>query len=80
VKHLGYKIYNHIYKTGIELTELLTRKQKRKGKKVERKLANLTDSSIVVALSEYNILYLHTITNNKGCEFSEHEKLIIHYK
>ena len=35
-------IYNHIYKTGIELTELLTRehkrKQNRKGKKVEKHL------------------------------------------
>ena len=130
-------IYNHIYKTGIELTELLTRKhkrkQKRKGKKVkkhlisnrididlrpieadmrlefghfeadtivsckgsksallvivdrlsrrtkikklERKLADLTSSSIVVALSEYNITHLHTITYDNGCEFVEHEKV-----
>ena len=130
-------IYDHIYKTGIELTELLTRKhkrkQKRKGKKVEkhlipnrididyrpieadmrlefghfeadtivsckgsksallvvvdrlsrrtkikkpeRKLADLTSSSIVVALSEYNITHLHTITYDNGCEFVEHEKV-----
>lgn len=130
-------IYNHIYKTGIELTELLTRKhkrkQKQKGKKVEkhlipnrididyrpieadfrlefghfeadtivsckgsksallvvvdrlsrrtkikkleRKLADLTSSSIVVALSEYNITHLHTITYDNGSEFVEHEKV-----
>jgi len=130
-------IYNHIYKTGTELTELLTRKhkrkQKRKGKKVEkhlipnrvdidlrpieancrlefghfeadtivsckgsksallvivdilsrrtkikkleRKLADLTSSSIIVALSEYNITHLHTITYDNGSEFVEHEKV-----
>ena len=130
-------IYDHIYKTGTELTELLTRKhkrkQKRKGKKVEkhlipnrvdidlrpieadnrlefghfeadtivsckgsksallvvvdrlsrrtkikkleRKLADLTSSSIVVALSEYNITHLHTITYDNGSEFTEHEKV-----
>ena len=130
-------IYDHIYKTGIELTELLTRKHKRKQKqkgnkvekhlipnrididyrpieadmrlefghfeadtivsckgsksallvvvdrlsrrtkikKLERKLADLTSSSIVVALSEYNITHLHTITYDNGCEFVEHEKV-----
>lgn len=130
-------IYDHIYKTGTELTELLTRKhkkkQKRKGKKVEkhlipnrvdidlrpieadmrlefghfeadtivsckgsksallvvvdrlsrrtkikkleRKLADLTSSSIVVALSEYNITHLHTITYDNGSEFVGHEKV-----
>ena len=72
-------IYDHIYKTGTELTVLLTRKhkrkQKRKSKKLERKLADLTSSSIVVALSEYNITHLHTITYDNGSEFVEHEKV-----
>ena len=44
-------------------------------KKLERKLADLTSSSIVVALSEYNITHLHTITYDNGSEFAEHEKV-----
>lgn len=42
-------------------------------KKLERKTASLTSSSIVFALSEYNILHIHSITYDNGCEFAGHE-------
>ena len=42
-------------------------------KKLERKTASLTSSSIVIALSEYNILHVHSITYDNGCEFARHE-------
>ena len=42
-------------------------------KKLERKTASLTSSSIVVALSEYNILHIHSITYDNGCDFAGHE-------
>jgi len=53
------------------LVDRLTRKTHIK--KLERKTASLTSSSIVVALSEYNILHIHSITYDNGCEFAGHE-------
>ena len=53
------------------LVDRLTRKTKIK--KLERKFAHLTSSSIVFALSEYNILHVHSITYDNGCEFAGHE-------
>jgi IS30 family transposase len=53
------------------LVDRLTRKTHIK--KLERKRASLTSSSIVVALSEYNILHIHSITYDNGCEFAGHE-------
>ena len=47
--------------------------RKTKIKKLERKTASLTSSSIVFALSEYNITHIHSITYDNGCEFAEHE-------
>ena len=42
-------------------------------KKPERKTSSLTGSSIVFALSEYNITRIHSITYDNGCEFAGHE-------
>ena len=42
-------------------------------KKLARKTSSLTGSSIVFALSEYNILHLHTITYDNGSEFVKYE-------
>ena len=42
-------------------------------KKPERNTSSLTGSSIVFALSEYNILHLHTITYDNGSEFVKYE-------
>ena len=53
------------------LVERLTRKTHIK--KLERKTASLTSSSIVFALSEYNITHIHSITYDNGCEFAGHE-------
>ena len=53
------------------LVDRLTRKTHIK--KLERKTASLTSSSIVVALSEYNITHIHSITYDNGCEFAGHE-------
>ena len=53
------------------LVDRLTRKTHIK--KLERKTASLTSSSIVVALSEYNITQIHSITYDNGCEFAGHE-------
>ena len=53
------------------LVERLTRKTHIK--KLERKTAFLTSSSIVFALSEYNITHIHSITYDNGCEFAGHE-------
>ena len=53
------------------LVDRLTRKTHIK--KLERKVASLTNSSIVIALSEYNILHVHFIIYDNGCEFSRHE-------
>lgn len=53
------------------MVDRLTRKTHTK--KLERKVASLTSSSIVIALSEYNILHVHSITYDNGCEFSRHE-------
>lgn len=53
------------------LVDRLTRKTHIK--KLERKTASLTSSSIVAALSEYNILHIHSITYDNGCEFAGHE-------
>ena len=53
------------------LVDRLTRKTNIK--KLERKDAFLASSSIVFALSEYNILHLHTITYDNGSEFAKHE-------
>ena len=39
----------------------------------ERKIASLTSSSIVNALSVYNSSQIHSITYDNGCEFSKHE-------
>ena len=55
------------------LVDRLTRKTHIK--KLERKTASLTSSSIVVALSEYNILHIHSITYDNGCEFAGHENV-----
>lgn len=55
------------------IADRLTRKVKIK--KLARKTAFLTSSSIVIALSEYNKTQIHTITYDNGCEFSEHEKV-----
>lgn len=62
------------------VVDRLTRKTKIK--KLERKTASLTSSSIVVALSEYNITHIHSITYDNGCEFAEHEKVnkVLHCK
>ena len=53
------------------LVDRLTRKTHIK--KLERKTAYLTSSSIVFALSEYNITHIHSITYDNGCEFAGHE-------
>lgn len=53
------------------LVDRLTRKTHIK--KLERKTASLTSSSIVFALSEYNITHIHSITYDNGCEFAGHE-------
>ena len=53
------------------LVDRLTRKTHIK--KLERKTSSLTSSSIVVALSEYNITHIHSITYDNGCEFAGHE-------
>lgn len=53
------------------LVDRLTRKTHIK--KLERKTASLASSSIVVALSEYNITHIHSITYDNGCEFAGHE-------
>lgn len=53
------------------LVDRLTRKTHIK--KLERKVASLTSSSIVFALSEYNIVHIHSITYDNGCEFAGHE-------
>lgn len=53
------------------LVDRLTRKTHIK--KLERKVTSLTSSSIVFALSEYNILHVHSITYDNGCEFARHE-------
>ena len=53
------------------LVDRMTRRTKIK--KLERKKASLTSSSIVVALSEYNISNIHSITYDNGCEFAKHE-------
>ena len=53
------------------LVDRMTRKTKIK--KLERKVASLTSSSIVNALSEYNITHIHSITYDNGCEFAGHE-------
>ena len=53
------------------LVDRLTRKTKIK--KLERKIASLTSSSIVYALSVYNSSQIHSITYDNGCEFSKHE-------
>ena len=42
-------------------------------KKPARKTSSLTGSSIVFALSEYNITRIHSITYDNGCEFAGHE-------
>lgn len=42
-------------------------------KKLERKTATLTSSSIVVALSEYKSSQIYSITYDNGCEFAGHE-------
>ena len=42
-------------------------------KKLARKTSSLTSSSIVFALSEYNITHIHSITYDNGCEFAGHE-------
>lgn len=55
------------------LVDRLTRKTHIK--KLERKIASITSSSIVVALSEYNILHIHSITYDNGCEFAEHDNV-----
>jgi IS30 family transposase len=47
--------------------------RKTKIKKLERKSASLTSSSIVFALkNEYNITQIHSITYNNGIEFAKH--------
>lgn len=62
------------------LVDRLTRKTKIK--KLERKQSSLTSSSIVIALSEYNISNIHSITYDNGCEFANHEIVnkILHCK
>ncbi len=49
--------------------------RKTKIKKLARKTSSLTSSSIVFALSEYNISQIHTITYDNGCEFAKHERV-----
>ena len=36
-------------------------------------MASLTSSSIIIALSEYNILHALSITYDNSCEFPKHE-------
>lgn len=55
------------------LVDRMTRKTKIK--KLERKVASLTSSSIVNALSVYNSSQIHSITYDNGCEFSKHENV-----
>lgn len=55
------------------IADRLTRKVKIK--KPVRKSANLTSSSIIFALSEYNTNHIHSITYDNGCEFACHEKV-----
>ena len=55
------------------IVDRLTRRTKIK--KPEKKTASLTSSSIVVALSEYNITQIHSITYDNGCEFAGHEEV-----
>ena len=58
------------------LLVLVDRKtRKTKIKKLERKAASLTSSSIVNALSVYKSSQIHSITYDNGCEFSKHEQV-----
>ena len=49
--------------------------RKVKIKKLASKSSILTSSSIILALSEYNINNIHTITYDNGTEFTSHEKV-----
>ena len=63
------------------IVDRLTRRTKIK--KLERKCAVLTSSSIVFALkSEYKYSQIYSITYDNGCEFSRHEDVnkVLHCK
>jgi transposase, IS30 family len=49
--------------------------RKIKIRKLTRKTSSQVSSQIVLALSDYNVLHLHTITYDNGSEFFWHEKI-----
>ena len=54
-----------------ESTERELRRKKLNNKR--RRIMDNSVSSIIIALSEYNILHIHSITYDNGCEFAGHE-------